>query len=535
MSSSSSSRRGRARTSSNSTPDLLWVNRTPESETLSATRQERDELRTITSHARHWRAALRRQQRLYNAQNEASHAQSVVGWGRQGNLSETTSSAETSAAPSPAPLTTTTSTAAGNPFPFLETPEDAWWSQTTFENAVNIWLPSIFQSLDALDEAISPESTADTIDRIFQGCLANRMHMYSLLAASSGFFKFVLHLQLDRNDAPEYCMSKALQHLRHHLSNQNLPGPQADEMLIFDLLALSTFERYTTSFEGARTHLNMVAHLVQILGGITNLEAPMQALYRVWDLQAAGGSRDTPFIPLDWDPGLLPREQMHGVILPTLAGSGIVPSGVALVQYGSRLGSVIRTLIVDVVQWFQVLQYCHVTNFSRSTMERWSARRAYALAHRLLTMPSTDPGSPGGATGLVSERLRQVFLLLIADMEISRAARTASSGPTIAIADPSRFSFTDVSRLRAFWGQGIEDTRQGDVQDQELTLWLVCLGVQLGQRDDDKQWFVELARNMAVRLGVRTTDHLAQLMSRYVHRCTATGMPMVEGLEVLLE
>ncbi|KAJ9610183.1 hypothetical protein H2204_015405 [Knufia peltigerae] len=534
MSSSSSSRRGRARASSNSTPDLLWVNRTPESETLSATRQERDELRTITSHARHWRAALRRQQRLYSAQNEASRVQSVVGWGRQGNPSDT-SSAETSAAPSPAPLNTTTTTTPGTPFPFLETPDDAWWSQAMFENAVNVWLPSIFQNLDALDGAISPNSIADTINRIVQGCRDNRMHMYSLLAASSGFFKFVLHLQPDRNDAPEYCMSKALQYLRHHLSAQSQPGPQVDEMLIFDLLALSTFERYTTAFEGARTHLNMVTHLVQMLGGITALEAPMRALYRVWDLQVAGGSRDTPFIALDWDPGLLPHEQMRDVILPGLARNGIVPSGVALVQYGSRLGPDMRTLVVDVAQWFQVLQYCHVTNFSRSAIERWSAQRSYALVHRLLAMPHFDPESPGGARGLVSERLRQLFLLLIADMERTRAARSASARPTIPIADSSRFSFTDVSRLGAYWDPDTEGTQQGDVQDEELKLWMVYLDIQLAQRDEDQQWFIGLARNMTARLGVGTTDHLVQLMSRYVHRCTVTGMPNIERLENLVE
>ncbi|KIW19625.1 hypothetical protein PV08_00198 [Exophiala spinifera] len=534
--SSSSSRRGRARTSSNSTPDLLWVNRTPESETLSATRQERDELRTITSHARHWRAALRRQQRLYNAQNQASHAQSVVGWGRTGNLSET-SSAETSAAPSPVPLTTTVSTTPDNPFPFLETPEDAWWSQTTFDNAVNEWLPSIFQNLQALDDGVSPESITDTITHIVQGCLANRMHMYCLLAASSGFFKFVLHLRLDRNDAPEYCMSKALQHLRHYLSGQIQPGPRADQMLVFDLLALSTFERYTTSFEGARTHLNMVANLVQMLGGIANLDAPIRALYRLWDLQSAGGSGDTPFIALDWDPGLLPREQMRDIILPSLARGGIVPSGVALVQYGFRFRPDIRTLVIDVVQWFQVVQYCHVTNFSQSPIERWSARRAYALAHRLLSLPSNDPESPGGANiyAEVSKRLSQVFLLVIADMESTRAARTASSGPTAAVSDPSRFSFTDVSRLRAHWGQDVEGTRQEDVQDEELRFWMACLGVQLAQREEDHQWFVGVARPMAQRLGIRTTDHLAQFMSRYVHRCTATGMPKIDGLEPLIE
>ncbi|OQV09173.1 hypothetical protein CLAIMM_13332 [Cladophialophora immunda] len=291
-----STRRGRGRPGGTN-PDFLWVNRTPDSERLSATRQEREELRTITSHARQWRAALRRQQRLYSAQTEATHAQSIVGWGRQGTVSET-SSAETSAAPSPAAMAHITGNST-DPFTFLESPDDAWWSHNAFRYAVESWLPSVFQDLDVLDETIpSSESCLATIDRIVQGCLANRMHMFSLLAASTGFLKYVLRLQLDRYDSPEYCMGKALQHLRHHLAGT----PQPNESLIFDLKALSTFERYVDNFEGARTHLRMVQHLVQSIGGLEILEPPMRLVCWLWDLLVAGGTGETPLMPLTWDP-----------------------------------------------------------------------------------------------------------------------------------------------------------------------------------------------------------------------------------------
>jgi hypothetical protein len=289
MQSSSSSRRGRSRTNSTTSPELLWVNRTPESETLSTTRQEREELRTITSHARQWRAALRRQQRLYSAQTEATRAQRVVGWGRPGALSET-SSAETSAAPSPPALALATSTTGtmADQFAYLETPNDGWWSHNAFQYSVQVWLPDIFHDLDLIDEtwpssSNSSHSVPVAISRIVQGCLANRMHMYALLAASSGFKKFVLRQQLDRHDAPEYCMGKALQHLRHYLSGSTHPAPRVDELLIFDLMALSIFELYVDNPEGARTHFNMVHHLEQMLGGAENLEPALRALCRSWD------------------------------------------------------------------------------------------------------------------------------------------------------------------------------------------------------------------------------------------------------------
>ncbi|OAP59857.1 hypothetical protein AYL99_04859 [Fonsecaea erecta] len=553
-----SSRRGRGRPGS-SNPDFLWVNRTPDSERLSATRQERDELRTITSHARQWRAALRRQQRLYSAQTEATHAQSIVGWGRQGTLSET-SSAETSAAPSPAAMTHLTGNST-DPFTYLESPDDAWWSHNAFRYAVESWLPSVFQGLGVLDGTLpTSESTLATIDRIVQGCLANRMHMFSLLAASTGFLKYVLRLQLDRYDSPEYCMGKALQYLRHHLAS----APQPNESLIFDLKALSTFERYVDNFEGARTHLRMVQHLVQSLGGLEVLEPPMRLVCWLWDLLVAGGTGETPLMPLTWDPGLLPRQQMRDEILPALAQSGVIPSGSSLLQYGSLVQPELAPILVDTIQWFQVHQYNQIQNFSRSPLEQWATRRAHALVHRLLSMP---PGSPGDrAQGLLSECIKQSFLIVIADLEEARQARAQ----TESFRDPSNFSWFDVNRLRLALSALVQLEENWQEQHEEVILWMACLGVQaaaagstvptapsaqaatagpstaplLSEEANPREWFLGLARQMFFEWRSRTVglsppasaagDDLVQLMSRYLHRCEPSGRPDIDGLEEVL-
>ncbi len=535
MPSSSSSRRGRPRTSSTTNQELLWVNRTPESETLSTTRQEREALRTITSHARQWRAALRRQQRLYSAQTEATRAQRVVGWGRPGTLSET-SSAEISAAPSPPALVTSTTGTMADQFAYLETPNDTWWSHNAFQYSVQVWLPYIFQDLDLIDEtwpSTSSQSIPDTINRIVQGCLANRMHMYALLAASSGFMKFVLRQQLDRHDAPEYCMGKALQHLRHHLSGPNHPMPQVDELLIFDLIALSIFELYVKNPEGARTHFNMVHHLVQMLGGAEDLETPLRALCRSWDLLVASASGEPPFIGLTWDPGSLPSAQMRDVILLELARHGIVPSGVGLIQFAhaGTVHSELRTAVIDVVQWFQVMQHCHLQKYVQSPTEWWARRRAYALAHRLLSISAPQAGSPGHveASLPLSESLRQALLLVISDMGASGVA--SADATSACVRESSRFSWADAGRLCQALINFTESGEDWLEEHDEKVLWMACLGAQLAQKDEDRDWFLGLAKDLARRQGLRSMDDVVQLMSRYLHRCEPSGVPRLSGLE----
>ncbi|OCT50947.1 hypothetical protein CLCR_08391 [Cladophialophora carrionii] len=543
------SRRGRGRGRASSTnPDFLWVNRTPDSERLSATRQERDELRTITSHARQWRAALRRQQRLYSAQTQATHAQSIVGWGRQGTVSET-SSAETSAAPSPAAMTQISGNST-DPFSYLEAPDDAWWSHNAFQFAVGSWLPSVFQHLEVLDEAMpGSDSCLATIDRIVRGCLENRMHMFSLLAASSGFMKYILRLQLDRHDTPEFCMGKALQHLRHHLAGSNL---LPNECLIFDLKALSTFERYVNNFEGARTHLRMVQHLVQSLGGLEAMEPPMRLLCWLWDLLVAGGAEETPLLTLAWDPGSFPQERIENEILPDLAQSGIMPSGSGLLEYGPLVHQELNPIIGDTVQWFQVQQYNYIHNFTASSTEQWATTRSYALVHRLLSITPSPPSDP--PQGMLSECIKQIILNVIADMEAGRRSRAGTSS----LRDLTTSSWSDVNRLYHSLSMMIQSGEDWKTQHRELVLCMACLGVQQtasatrtpptqslppsGEEVDHHAWFVALARQILDSHGregrpaqYAPGDELVQVMSRYIHRCEPSGRPNVDGLEGVFE
>ncbi|EXJ57996.1 hypothetical protein A1O7_05419 [Cladophialophora yegresii CBS 114405] len=437
-----------------------------------------------------------------------------------------------------------------DPFSYLEAPDDAWWSHNAFQFAIESWLPSVFHDLDVLEEATAgSDSCLATIDRIVRGCLENRMHMFSLLAASSGFMKFVLRLQLDRHDTPEYCMGKALQHLRHHLAASD---PQPNESLIFDLMALSTFERYVNNFEGARTHFRMVQHLVRLLGGLGVMELPMRLLCWLWDLLVAGCAGETPLLPLTWDPGSLPQQRMQNDILPDLAQSGIMPSGSGLLEYGPLVHRELTPIIGDTVQWFQVQQYNYIHNFFRSSVERWATKQSHALVHRLLSVSPTSPGDP--LQGVLSECIKQSILNVIAQIEAARR----SQADTSSIRDYTTSSWSDVNRLYHSLSMLVQSGENWQTQHGELVLWMACLGVQQtvsavripstqslplgGQEDDLHAWFVALARQILDsqrREGppahYARTDELVQVMNRYIHRCEPSGRPSVDLLEVVFE
>ncbi|EXJ90635.1 hypothetical protein A1O1_03738 [Capronia coronata CBS 617.96] len=551
-----SSRRGsgRGRRADSSNPDFLWINRTADSERLHPSRDQRDELRTITSHARNWRASLRRQQRLYTAQTEASHVQSLVGWGRPRHsiVVSDSSSVETSASPSP--IMPTAQTTGDRPesisVAYLETPADARWSRTAFRYATQVWLPFVFDHVDVLDETLGVSgSTQATMDYIIQGCMADRMHMYSLLAASMAFQKYVIRLQLDEHGIPEYCMGKALQSLRYHLAS----NPQVDEHLVFDLEALATFERYVHNFEGARAHLVMVQHLVESMGGLSMLRPPMRPLCWLADLAVAGGLGESPLLPLIWesDPGTLPREQMTDEILSDLQRGGCIPGGSALLHYASMVHPTLSRLIVDTVQWFHVQQHLHLHNYTQPAMQTWATRQAYILVHRLLSWSADTRATTEHEIlqRLLSEGIKQAILLVVSDI-FQKTNRIATANPE-PLRDPTMHAWSTVSRLRSQLMRiaNHHPTMAEAEQYEELVLWMTCLGLQQAtlpeeietqhdrgrDRDPDRDWFASLAARLAQRQHVTTTDELLQFLVRYLHRCDSTGRPDRRELEIILE
>jgi hypothetical protein len=546
--------RGRRQSRNNrSDPDLLWINRTPDSRRLTATRQERDEVRAITNHARQWRTALRRQQRLSSAQTEATHAQSVVGWEQHSALSDSSSS-DVSAAPSPL-ATGADSGETTNASPSVVTLEEAWWSGSAYTFAVETWLPTVFQDLDLVDSIFpSLEVIATTIQRIIQICANDQIHLYCLVAASSAFSKYVLGRQQDRPDGPEYSMAKALQSVREYLAGE----PEPSDALIFDLLALSAFERYVGNLQGGRIHMQMVAHLLQSRGEHDQPTLPLRMLCCLFDLYAAGGMGEAPLLSAHWDPGPIPDNHMSGVVLATLAQDNIAPGGTALLQPAQALPREMAVVLEDAIKWFQVQQYNQHIHHADTSTCHWTPKRALALVHRLLSFHVPQPMEENARwLNHLASAIKQGLLLAIADFQVSRWKRRQTN----ITRDTTPLQWASVQRLRREISALLElEHNQLTVEYEGVLLWTACLGLQAavrlspssttasanqGGEHDDREYFISIARRFAVRRKARASydmevdgsidaEDVTELLNGYLYCMAPDGRPTLEGLEELI-
>jgi len=511
-------------------PGFLWVNKTPSSETLSTTRKARDkdDLRVITSHARQWCAATRHQQRRSTVQSGA--IQSIVGWERAAVDQEDSAHSSRSSSKVPIPWPSPPIGITGNstdPFAYLEEPGDAWWSRNAFRYAVDMWLPTVFRSVAAFDPGI-PVGQELVMNQIIRGCLSNEMHMYTLLAASTGRLKFVLKVPLARTDSPEYCITKAIQHLRRYFATY----PPPSEAVIFDLGALSTFERYVENYAGARAHLRMIKHLVESLGGFQNISPLLRSLCWMRDLLIAGNIADCPIFPLVWDPGEFPPAGMAEV-LNDLASQRVVATSSGLLQYATSFQADFCAIIIDFVQWVRVVQHSHCTAIARAMNHAWVTLRAHALAHRLLSSSSNAPTSVFSSP-IFQSTLQQYIHLALAVYLSNLAASLAldSNGNRAAFAGD--ILPRNIHRFREALGKLSLTHESQWERHQELLFWFSCLGAQLATSEYDRNWFIHIGRRYARVLAISTSEQLAAILGKYLCRFDSSGRPSIVGLECML-
>jgi hypothetical protein len=88
---------------------------------------------------------------------------------------------------------------------------------------------------------------------------------------------------LDRKDRPEQYLAKAIIILRRHVEE----GASNTQQVILDMSFLSTVEIYSRNFEGARTHLRIIKHLVEQRGGLQTLDQPIIDMIWNGDMVAA--------------------------------------------------------------------------------------------------------------------------------------------------------------------------------------------------------------------------------------------------------
>jgi hypothetical protein len=93
--------------------------------------------------------------------------------------------------------------------------------------------------------------------------------MSSLLAAMTGWMKYVTDRQIQSYDRPEIFYAKAIRLLRPRLKEVTRYGKQ----MIVDIFFLSTVDVYDKSFDGVRTHPRVIRRSIDYVGGVRSIRS----------------------------------------------------------------------------------------------------------------------------------------------------------------------------------------------------------------------------------------------------------------------
>ena len=121
---------------------------------------------------------------------------------------------------------------------------------THFHYFEEVWSSSAFQSPLYFAQATT-ESNADVVARVRE-TLTDQVHIYSLLAATSGRMKAVSADPLDHIDTA-YFATKVLRALCLYIAK----GGQMNQNHVLDILFLAAYEIYASNLDGAKAHLRV--------------------------------------------------------------------------------------------------------------------------------------------------------------------------------------------------------------------------------------------------------------------------------------
>jgi hypothetical protein len=212
---------------------------------------------------------------------------------------------------------------------------------------------------------------------VIEACLADELHMYSLLASMASRMENLEHWS---NALPtDLYIHKALVALRGYIDAK---PSRIQTQIFYDMFFLCTAEAYRYNLAASMTHLRAIAQLVEVAGGLSQLENHMLLETLVQgDIMLAVEQLSTPVFPLTWDPGPFPHGRWEMIKRIT----ALRHLGKAVLE-DPTLPPTLRTIVHEVIQCVQVAQYVWTHPQSPTSDLEWIFLRYLAILHRLLTL-----------------------------------------------------------------------------------------------------------------------------------------------------
>jgi hypothetical protein len=319
---------------------------------------------------------------------------------------------------------------------------------------------------------------------VIKGCLADELHMYSLLASMASRIENLEHWS---NALPtDLYIHKALVALRQYIYAK--PN-HIETQVFYDMFFLCTAEAYRYNLAASMTHLRAIAQLVKGAGGLSKLENHMLLETLVQgDIMLAVEQLSTPVFPLTWDPGSFPhgRWEMIKTLTP------LRRLGQAVLE-DATLPPTLRTIIHDVIQCVQVAQYVWTHPQSPKSDLEWIFLRYLAILYRLLTLECASWQTEAFRIALI-----MWLMIVMTKLGIRRSTK-----------------FIVPHLKRALLAAEAEVERQPWNARSGLLLWVLVTGSFPAAGSSDEPWFLSRLAEVAGRSRLRTEGQLRDFLRCY--------------------
>jgi hypothetical protein len=353
-----------------------------------------------------------------------------------------------------------------------------------------------------IEASISEQQPSASVNKIVQGCLKNKTHMYALLASCARRMKNISQQELNSIAKPESYIAKAIHALREHLIRTS----EVDQEVVRDIFFMSTCEYFAQNLDCAASYLRILRSMVERIGGFSSIDIYDRRLYWSGDI---GLALETGYPPI------LPAFENSRVYHTYRSGdSSIVKMGRAFQRHDGCIESPLDEIISDMISCAQSIQ-CIMAARLKIDKQRMFEHGADFL-HRLLSLK--EPQDNCSLKSQREECCRHALLLWIFNVMIWPSDAAAS--PSLAnprLANPRLARPLVAVRLKhaicrmEYFGSSCWDSYH------ELLFWMVAQGSYVVGPGDDQSWFIDRFVRLAGRLRIGSVEQMSDLFREHLY------------------
>lgn len=350
--------------------------------------------------------------------------------------------------------------------------------------------------------------------QVVRKALSDELHLLALLTAASARMKYVDRYQFSREDLPERLADITLRLLREYLAS----GQPITQELLQSILYMWALESYRRNWEAVITHGNMLMYLCNTyLGGFRNLDPYMRRMLWLADRFQAAATQSPPLIKERWETDdLSPQQYTCGVA--AIREQGKKPMGYGFAKASEIFSPAFQKALDRVLDLCCIIQ-CHFIGVAANPLipdRDWAVARSFLVADELIGFNEDRAVQSPVAR---DERLQDCVRLAL----IVWLAFIPASGPYLPSENKTSGASTlraavDAKPLRKRLGSIISSLREQPASNNErlLLFWVAGLGAVASELVENQEWFAVQFQWFANELEIHSWEAFTPVHERFL-------------------